>query len=136
VNERKFFWGNLTSEDFRALDPEHCVAVLPVAAIEQHGPHLPVLTDTAIADGMLAMLRATLPEDLSVLVLPTQAYGKSNEHVLSPGTLTLSAQSLLAALIEIGASVVRADLRKLVLINSHGGNTDVLGIAARLLKLD
>jgi creatinine amidohydrolase len=135
VSERKFFWGDLTSEEFRALDPERCIALLPVAAIEQHGPHLPVLTDTAIADGMLAMLRAMLPEELSILVLPTQAYGKSNEHMLSPGTLTLSAQGLLDALTEVGASVARAGLRKMVLINSHGGNTDVLGIVARELRV-
>jgi creatinine amidohydrolase len=135
VDERKFFWGDLTSEEFRALDPERCIVVLPVAAIEQHGPHLPVLTDTAIADGMLTTLRVTLPADLSVLVLPIQAYGKSDEHILSPGTLTLSAQSLLSAMTEIGASVARAGLRKMVLINSHGGNTDVLGIVARELRV-
>ena len=135
VSGRRFFWGDLTSEEFRGLDPERCVAVLPVAAVEQHGPHLPVLTDTAIADGMLGLLREMLPDDLDVLVLPTQAYGKSNEHMLSPGTLTLSAQALLEVLTEIGASVARAGLRKIVLVNSHGGNTEVLGIVTRELRV-
>jgi creatinine amidohydrolase len=135
VSGQRFFWGDLTSEEFRGLDPERWIVVLPVAAVEQHGPHLPVLTDTAIAEGMLAMLRTMLPDDLCLLVLPTQAYGKSNEHLLSPGTLTLSAQSLLEVLIEIGASIARTGLRKLVLINSHGGNADVLGIVARELRV-
>jgi creatinine amidohydrolase len=135
VSGRRFFWGDLTSEEFRGLDPERCVVVLPVAAVEQHGPHLPVLTDTAIADGMLGMLREMLPDELDVLVLPTQAYGKSNEHLLSPGTLTLSAQALLEVLTEIGASVARAGLRKIVLVNSHGGNTEVLGIVTRELRV-
>jgi creatinine amidohydrolase len=135
VSGRRFFWGDLTSEEFRDLDSERCVAVLPVAAIEQHGPHLPVLTDTAIADGMLGRLRGMLPDELCVLVLPTQAYGKSNEHILSPGTLTISAQALMEVLTEIGASVARAGLRKIVLVNSHGGNTDVLGIVARELRV-
>jgi creatinine amidohydrolase len=135
VKQRAFFWGDLTSQELSGLDPERWIVVLPVAAIEQHGPHLPVCTDTAIADGMLSMLRAMLPEDLNILVLPVQAYGKSNEHILSPGTLTLSAQTLLEVLIEVGASVARSGLRKLLLMNSHGGNTEVLGIVARELRV-
>ena len=135
MQRRTFYWAELTSDDFRGLDPERTIALLPVAAIEQHGPHLPVLTDTAIADGMLALLRRRLPEDLLVLALPTQAYGKSNEHLLSPGTVTLTAQTLLGALVEIGESVARAGLRKLVLMNSHGGNAEVLGIVARELRV-
>jgi len=135
MSDRPFFWGDLTSADFRALDPERTIAVLPIAAVEQHGPHLPVLTDTAIADGMLATLRGMLPNDLRVLVLPTQAYGKSDEHILSPGTVTLSATALIAVLVEIGASIARAGLRKVVLMNSHGGNSEVLGIVARELRV-
>ena len=135
MSERAFFWGDLTSAEFRALDPEKTIVILPVAAVEQHGPHMPVLTDTIIADGMLAVLRRMLPAELSVLVLPTQAFGKSNEHILSPGTVTLAAQTLLDVVTEIGASVARAGLRKLVLMNSHGGNGDVLGIAARDLRI-
>jgi creatinine amidohydrolase len=135
VRTRAFYWGELTTEDFRALDPERAIAMLPVAAIEQHGPHLPVLTDTAIADGMLGLLRERLPDELSALALPTQAYGKSNEHLLSPGTLTLSAGTLLDALAELGASIARAGLRKVVLMNSHGGNADVLGVVSRELRV-
>lgn len=135
MSKETFFWGDLTSAEFRDLDPARTIAVLPVAAVEQHGPHLPVLTDTAIADGMIGVLRGMLPAELSVLVLPTQSYGKSNEHLLSPGTVTLPAHTLLDVLIEIGASIARAGLRKVVLMNSHGGNSDVLGIVARELRV-
>lgn len=135
VSGPKFFWAELTSDEFRTLDPERTVAVLPVAAIEQHGPHLPVMTDTAIAEGMLALLKERLPGELSVLVLPIQAVGTSNEHLLSPGTLSLSAETLTRVLVEIGESVYRAGLRKLVLANSHGGNSAVLGIVARELRV-
>src|SRR6266567_1488690 len=97
---RKVHWSDLTTRDFAALDPESTIAILPVAAIEQHGPHLAVSTDTVIADGMLREVLSRLPDDLSVLVLPTQAIGKSNEHVRSPGTLTLSAETALRIWVE------------------------------------
>jgi creatinine amidohydrolase len=130
-----FFWADLKSKDFRDLDPETTIAILPVAATEQHGPHLPVMTDTAIAQGMIEGLRARIPTDLTVLVLPVQAVGKSNEHLLSPGTLSLSATTLQHLLIEIGEGVYRAGLRKLVLANSHGGNASVLTTVARELRV-
>jgi creatinine amidohydrolase len=135
VSERAFFWAELKSSDFRTLNPETTIAILPVAATEQHGPHLPVMTDTAIAEGMLAVLRQRLPADLTVLVLPIQSIGKSNEHLLSPGTLSLSAETLQRVLIETGEGVHRAGLRKLVLANSHGGNVPVLATVARELRV-
>jgi creatinine amidohydrolase len=135
VPGRAFFWAELKSSDFRELDPEATIAVLPVAATEQHGPHLPVMTDVAIAEGMIALLRQRLPPDLSVLVLPVQAIGKSNEHLLSPGTLSLSAETLQHVLVETGEGVYRAGLRKLILANSHGGNSSVLTTVARELRV-
>jgi creatinine amidohydrolase len=135
VPGRAFFWAELKSNDFRDLDPESTIAILPVAATEQHGPHLPVMTDTAIAEGMIALLRDRLPEDLRVLVLPVQTIGKSNEHLLSPGTLSLSAETLQRVLIETGEGVRRAGLRKIVLANSHGGNASVLTTVARELRV-
>ena len=131
---RRLYWSELSTVDFAALDPETTIAVLPVAAIEQHGPHLPVSTDTAIGEGMIGETLRRLPEDLSILILPTQAVGKSNEHLRSAGTLTLSAETALRAWTEIGESVHRAGLRKLVFANGHGGNVAALDLVALDLR--
>jgi creatinine amidohydrolase len=111
------------------------VALLPVAAVEQHGPHLPLGTDMMIAEGMLAALRAACPEDLDLRILPLQAVGKSNEHLWAAGTLTLSAETALRAWVEIGLSVARAGVRKIAILNSHGGNADLISIVARELRV-
>ena len=132
---RKLYWTDLTTKEFETLDPGRTIAVLPIAAIEQHGPHLSVATDMAINQGMLDELVKRLPPELSILILPIQAVGKSNEHLRSPGTLTLTAETALRAWVEIGESVARAGLRKLVIVNSHGGNSDLLGVVTRELRV-
>lgn len=129
------FWADLTTEDFRDIDAETTIAVLPIAAVEQHGPHLPVSTDTEIANGMVRETMKIVPAHLNVLWLPTQQIGKSNEHIRSPGTLTLTAETAIRAWTEIGESVQRAGLRKLILVNSHGGNVDCISIVARELRV-
>jgi creatinine amidohydrolase len=131
----KRFWAELKASEFAPLDPNTTLAILPVAATEQHGPHLPVMTDTAIMEGMIKTTLARLPDDLHVLFLPIQTIGKSNEHLRSPGTITHSADTLMRGWCEIGESVHRAGLRKLIFVNSHGGNTDVIGIVARELRV-
>ena len=129
------FWAEYRSDEFRGLDPARTVAVLPTAAIEQHGPHLPVGVDTMIAEGMIATLIPLIPPDMDVRILPVQAVGKSNEHVHAPGTLTLTAAQALEAWVEIGLSVARAGVRKLVIANSHGGNLDLVNVVARELRV-
>lgn len=127
-------WSDYTSRDFARLDRAKLIAVLPVGAIEQHGPHLPMAVDTAIINGMVDACAARLPADSPVLFLPAQPIGKSNEHARYPGTVTLSAATLAANWMEIGASVAAAGVRKLVLFNSHGGQTSVMDIVARDLR--
>jgi creatinine amidohydrolase len=132
------FWADLTSRHFAQLAAsasiDKAVAVLPVAAIEQHGPHLPVSVDTTLVNGVVEASLAHLPVELPVLFMPTQQVGKSNEHIRFPGTLTLSAQTLISVWMELGACVARAGFKKLVLLNSHGGQVSVMDIVARDLR--
>ncbi len=129
------FWANLATTDFAALDPATTVAVLPLGATEQHGPHLPLSVDQALVDGMVAQALPLLPADLPVLVLPTQQVGYSPEHADFPGTLTLSVQTVIATWVEIGECVARAGVKKLVLFNSHGGQVSLTDIVARELRM-
>ena len=131
---RRLDWAERRAPEFGAL-PERTVAVLPTAAVEQHGPHLPVGTDTTIAEGMLSRVRERCPEDLDLLILPVMAVGKSNEHLWVAGTLTLTAATALAAWTEIGLSVARAGVRRIVIANSHGGNLDLVSILSRELRV-
>jgi creatinine amidohydrolase len=139
MNAKSRFWADLSTLDFTRLQRSgaaaQTVAVLPVAAIEQHGPHLPVSVDATLADGVIAAVLPHLPADLPVLFLPTQQVGKSNEHQRFPGTLTLSAETLIRVWSEIGESVARAGIRKLVLFNAHGGQVSLMDIVARDLRV-
>ena len=128
------FWADLTTREFAALDAASTVAVLPVAATEQHGPHLPLSVDQSIVDGVIVAALPRLPPALPVLFLPTQAVGYSPEHIGFAGTLTLSSATLAAIWIELGECVARAGLKKLLLLNSHGGQVSVMDIVARELR--
>jgi creatinine amidohydrolase len=128
-------WQDLTWTDFRSLPPD-ALAILPVAAMEQHGPHLPVSVDATINAGILARALELVSPDATVLALPMQSIGLSVEHVRFPGTLTLSAETLIAVLTEIGRSVGRAGVRRLVILNSHGGQPQVVEIVCRRLRAD
>jgi creatinine amidohydrolase len=115
------FWQDLCSTDFAAVDAERTVALLPVAAIEQHGPHLPLSTDAVINEAVVRLALQRLPADSSVLVLPALTVGDSLEHTAFKGTLSVELHALLGLWLSIGHSVARAGVRKLVLFNSHGG---------------
>jgi Creatinine amidohydrolase len=129
-------WMEMTWQEIAGAgnDTARWIAVLPLAAVEQHGPHLPLGVDTFIAEAYLARVREILPADLPVTFLPVQRIGVSVEHVAFPGTLTLSASAAITAWTEIGESLVRAGLRKLVLITSHGGNVAAMELVARDLR--
>ena len=132
---RKQYWAELRTDEFAALDPARAIAVLPVSAVEQHGPHLPLGVDAWINAAILDAALAQLGEDASVLVLPPQTIGKSEEHLGFAGTLSLPADLAVRQWNEIGAGVARAGLRKLFIFNSHGGNPPVMEIVARDLRV-
>ncbi len=127
-------WAEMRAPDFLSPETASWIAVLPVAAVEQHGPHLPLSTDTTIAEGQVARVIELLPEELPAVFLPVQTVGKSDEHILSPGTLTLDWDTVTRVWIEIGDAVARAGLKKLVIVTSHGGNVPIMDIVARELR--
>ena len=129
------FWSQLTTRDFAALDPATTVAVLPLGATEQHGPHLPLGVDSTLVDGIVAAALPLLPDSVSALFLPTQHIGLSPEHANFPGTLTLSSETLIRLWKDIGAGVARAGVRKLVLFNAHGGHVGAMDVVARELRI-
>ena len=132
------FWAQLTTADFARLQAcgqmQDVIAVLPLGATEQHGPHLPLQVDTAIADGVIAQALAHLPTGLPVLFLPTQPVGLSPEHIRFAGTLTLQAETVLRLWSDIGESVARTGVRKLVFFNAHGGHVGAMDLVARQLR--
>jgi creatinine amidohydrolase len=129
-------WMEMTWPDIAAAGAaaRRWIAVLPLAAVEQHGPHLPLGVDTFIGDAYLAHVRGLVPPDLPVTFLPMQRIGVSVEHLAFPGTLNLSPATAAAAWSEIGECLARAGLRKLVLVTSHGGNVAAMELVARDLR--
>lgn len=128
------FWADLKAPDFRDL-PADAVAVLPVGAVEQHGPHLPLSVDRDLVEAVVERTLPRLAAGQSVLVLPTLAVSRSGEHDRHPGTLSLGAETLLAILRDIGGSVARAGVARLMMLNGHGGNTAILEVAVRELRM-
>lgn len=132
------FWADWSSRDFAQRQAAgtlaDLVAVLPLAATEQHGPHLPLKVDSALVDGVLAAAIPHLDATLPALFLPTQALGLSPEHAAFPGTLTLRAETVIRLWTEIGECVAATGVKKLVLFNAHGGQTGVMDIVARDLR--
>ncbi len=128
------YWQDLKTTDFDAMDRETTVVLLPVSAIEQHGPHLPLGTDWFINEAILQRAIDHISVPARVLILPSQAVGHSGEHIAFAGTLSHEAETLIAAWTEIGADVARTGLRKLVIFNSHGGQSHVVDIVAGRLR--
>ena len=132
------FWADLSTLEFAdrlsSGEAAQTVAVLPVAAIEQHGPHLPLSVDTVLVEGVVAAALPHLAPDLPVLFLPTQAVGFSPEHARFPGTLTLRSETIVRLWTEIGECVAAAGVKKLVLFNAHGGQVSVMDLVARDLR--
>lgn len=133
MNTHIRYWQDLTTEEFPDRIGDHTVALLPVAAIEQHGPHLPLSTDLIIGDGILNEAFAAAI-DADVLILPTVTVGLSIEHSAFPGTLSLRPDTVIEMLVDLGRSVASSGVRRLVLFNSHGGNRQIIDLAALRLR--
>ena len=132
------YWADCTTHDLALAQADgslaRTIAVLPVAATEQHGPHLPLKVDSALADGVVAASLAHLAPEVPVLFLPTQTVGLSPEHAAFAGTLTLKAETVIRLWTDIGESVAASGVKKLVLLNAHGGQVGVMDIVARDLR--
>jgi creatinine amidohydrolase len=131
---RSHFWAEMAWSDFQTTNMSEVIAVLPIAAVEQHGPHLPLGVDLFLMQGYIERVVTRLPADLNALFLPIQPIGCSIEHTDFPGTLSLSAATTMAVLSDIGASVHCSGCRKLVLLNSHGGNVALIDMVAHELR--
>src|SRR6202451_4869243 len=129
---RNFAYLNWKQVD--ALPRESTLLVLPTAAIEQHGHHLPLATDTLINNLLLGHALAKIPPELPIYALPPVHYGKSNEHIAFPGTLSVSASTFMAVLRDLGSSIRSAGFQKLALYNTHGGNTSLIHVVARAFR--
>lgn len=130
------YWSELATTDFARIDTERTVALLPVSSTEQHGPHLPLATDALIADGVVRAALPRLPEGICVRVLPALPVGDSLEHSAYPGTLSASAEALLAVWLDVGRGVARAGVRKLAIFNTHGGQRAHVDLAAVRLRAE
>jgi creatinine amidohydrolase len=127
-------WTDIHWPDIAGSGPAQWIAVLPLAATEQHGPHLPVGTDVMIAQAYLARVRELLPDGIPATFLPLQPVGISTEHIGYPGTLTLPTEVALKTWMALGECVARAGIKKLVMVTSHGGNSAAMTLVAQDLR--
>lgn len=134
MNAPARYWSDLTTADFSALDTRRTIAVLPLAATEQHGPHLPLSVDTDLVNGIIAAALPHMAPGLPALFLPTQAVGFSPEHARFAGTLTLKSETVLRVWTELGECVAASGVKKLVLFNAHGGQVGAMDLVARDLR--
>ena len=134
VDARNFAY--MTWKQVDALPRETTLLILPTAAVEQHGRHLPLATDTLINNLLLGKALDRVPAELPIFALPPVCYGKSNEHIGFPGTLSVSSQTIQAVVHDLGASVAASGFKKLVLYNTHGGNSSLVDVLARDLRAE
>jgi creatinine amidohydrolase len=127
-------WADIHGAKIPPADAARWIAVLPLAATEQHGPHLPLTTDVMIANAYLARVRELLPAHIPATFLPVQEIGISTEHTDYPGTQTLPTEVALKSWMALGESVARAGVRKLVMVTSHGGNSAAMMLVAQDLR--
>ena len=136
LSAHRRFLPRLTTDEIRLIDKRRSLLVLPTGSVEQHGPHLPVFTDSLINEKLVVGALDLLPEEADVWALPQLSYGKSNEHSGFSGVFTLSTAAYYAVLTDIIRSAATDGWRRLLIVNSHGGNPEVIALAARDAKID
>ncbi|NOU65786.1 creatininase family protein [Paenibacillus sp. LMG 31461] len=129
------FLPRLSSREIAELPKEKALVILSIGAVEQHGPHLPVMTDALIGEALLTRTMEKLNADLPIWLLPPLAYGKSNEHTGFAGTISLSSSTLQHVILDIAHSLRLSGFHKLLLLNSHGGNVDLLNLVSREIRI-
>ena len=125
-----------TWKQVEALPKEETLIILPTAAIEQHGHHLPLATDTLLNNLSVGKALEMLEPEYHIYALAPVCYGKSNEHLGYPGTISMSASTYMAVIHDIASSLHSGGFRKLVLINSHGGNSALNEVMAREIRAE
>ncbi len=125
----------MTRDDFNKI-AEEAIVILPIGAVEQHGPHLPVMTDVAIVNEIARKSGEKTAKQEPVVLGPTIPFGFSHHHLIYPGTLSLSSNTLLLVLKELLESVVKSGFKKMFIINGHGGNDEIIQLAARNAAVD
>jgi creatinine amidohydrolase len=127
-------YAEMASERIASADTREWIAVLPLGATEQHGPHLPPETDWMIADGIVAKTMALMPDLMPATFLPTERIGYSREHANRPGVQTLAFDAAVLRWIEVGERLSEQGIRKFVMLNAHGGNSPLMTIVATELR--
>lgn len=128
------YLAHLSTAQAAAIDASDAVLVQPIGAVEQHGPHLPLITDALTAERISALAVESLPDDANVWILPTIHYGKSTEHLGRAGTVAMSASTLMSTCLDLGRSLAASGFRKLVFVNGHGGQPSLLDVVARDIR--
>lgn len=129
--------GSLTAGEFQSMLSEDSILVQPLGALEQHGPHLPLATDTIIAEAIaFGAVQRAVTRGIDAWLLPSMSLSKSNEHSWSPGTISMSAQTMQSIIMDIGRSVSNTRCRKILFLNGHGGNSSLLAMMNRELRLE
>ena len=130
------YWGELTTESFRRINPESTVAILPVAAIEQHGPHLPLNTDAQICGSLVKRVIAKTTAETQIIALPLMEIGESSEHRDFPGTLSFLPEHLISLWTSLGKQVQKVGIKKLLILNTHGGQPSIVDLVAQRLRTE
>jgi len=127
----------LSADQIADLAKDEAIVVQPIGSVEQHGPHLPVVTDAFIAESLVRGSMSLLDtDDPDVWILPTLSYGRSIEHVGFVGTVTLSTDTLLNVCRDVGRSLAASGFRRLAFVNGHGGNVALLDVASRDIRAE